>query len=123
MAAWYEDARFHIFTDCDVFIEDDGTYLYVENVAFNYNGDYTCCLYYQRECWNGTKLYDRGEHIGACNEYIGGLEKAPWSVAQRIISSYLAEWASHESKENADIINDAKNSLLNDATEDEKFFY
>ena len=123
MAAWHEDARFYIFTDCDVFVEDDGTYLYVENEAFNYNGDYTCCLYYQRECWNGTKLYDRGEHIGACNEYIGGLEKAPWSVAQRTISSYLAEWASHESKENADIINDAKNSLLNDATEYEKFFY
>lgn len=123
MAAWHEDARFYIFVDCDVFIENDGTYLYVENEAFNYNGDYTCCLYYQREGWNGTKWYDRGEHIGACNEYISGLEKAPWSVAQRIISSYLAEWEMRESKENADIINDARYSLLNDATEDEKFFY
>lgn len=123
MTAWHEDARFYIFTDCDVFVEDNGTYLYVENEAFNYNGDYTCCLYYQREDWNGTKWYDSGEHIGACNEYIGGLEKAPWNVAQFIISSYLAEWASHESEEDAKIINDAKDSLLNDATEDEKFSY
>lgn len=123
MAAWHENARFYIFADCDVFIDDDGDYLYVENEAFNYNGDYTCCLYYQREDWNGTKWYDRGEHIGACNEYISGLEKAPWSVAQRIISSYLAEWEVRESKENADIINDARYSLLNDATEDERFVY
>lgn len=123
MAAWYEDTRFYIFTDCDVFIEDDGTYLYVENEACDYNGDYTCCTYYQREDWDGTKWYDGGEHIGACNEYINRLEKAPWDVARHIISSYLAFAASHEDKEDAEIINDAKDSLLNDATEYEKFSY
>lgn len=44
MKAWYEEARFNIFTECDVFIED-GNYLYIENEPFNYNGDYICRLY------------------------------------------------------------------------------
>lgn len=123
MTAWYEDARFYIFTDCDVFVENDGTYLYVENEAFNYNGDYTCCLYYQRKEWNGTKWYDRGEHIGVCNEYINKLEKAPWDVARTIICNYLSSWASHEDDDTALIILNAKDALMEYPIEEGTFVY
>lgn len=123
MAAWHEDARFYIFADCDVFIEDDGNYLYVENEPFDYNGNYTCCIYYQCENHDGAKWYDRGEHVAVSNEYVNDLEKAPWDVAQCIISHYLAEWALHEDGETADIINDAKANLMNNATAEERFVY
>ena len=39
MTAWYESARFDVFCDCDVYIED-GNYIYVENQPLNYRGDY-----------------------------------------------------------------------------------
>ena len=114
MAAWHEDARFHIFTDCDVFIEGNGTYLYVENEAFDYYGDYTCCIYYERSDYDGTKWYGRGDHVGCCNEYINKLEKAPWDIAKSIITSYLVFTADHEDDEDKkETINDAKNCLTN----------
>ena len=123
MAAWHEDARFYIFTDCDVFVDNNGRYLLAMNEAFDYHGNYTCCSYYRINNYNGTKWYDKGEHFGACNEYINKLEKAPWDVARTIISNYLSSWVSHEDGDMANDILDAKYCLMDYAIEDEKFTY
>lgn len=39
MTAWHEDARFYIFTDCDVFVDNNGRYLLAMNEAFDYHGN------------------------------------------------------------------------------------
>lgn len=134
--AWHEDARFHIFTDCDVFIED-GHYLYVENQAYNYNGDYVCCDFQQGRNLDGTMFYMQGEHSGASNKYILGFKKAPWNIARDVIERYLAIWQKHKerfeeenrlSEENGDFmdsvsIQDARDNLMRYAVEGEKFVY
>lgn len=96
MTAWHKTARFRIFTDCDVFVEDSGRYLYVENQAFNYHGDYVCCEYQQGRNLDGTMFYMQGEHCGADNKYILGLQKAPWNIARDILLRDLESWQQYE---------------------------
>lgn len=126
MKAWFEEARFDIFAECDVYCED-GSYLYVENEPFNYNGDYTCCVYQQGRNLDGTMFYIRGEHCPADNNYIMSLDKAPWNVARDIIERDLAELQAYEydngNVENSEIIEDARCSLMEDAKEDEIFIF
>jgi hypothetical protein len=137
MTAWHENARFNIFTECDVYIEDDH-YLYVENQAFDYYGDYVC-----RECHiiddpTGNTAFMWHDAVGADNDYIcgfdnvDGLEKAPWNIARKIINSYLVRWQSieetldkyhSENEKKAPLIEDARWYLMHDATEDEVFTY
>lgn len=137
MTAWHETARFRIFTDCDVFVEDGGHYLYVENQAFNHHGDYICCEYQQGRNLDGTMFYMQGEHCGADNEYIMQLQKAPWNIARDVIERNLADWQKHEEEyeednsmeeEHGDILNsiliqDARDCLMRSAVESEKFEY
>lgn len=95
MTAWHETARFRIFTDIDVYCED-GNYLLVENKAFNYHGDYVCCVYQQGRNLDGTAFYMQGEHCGADNEYIVKLEKAPWNIARDVVLRSLTSWQQYE---------------------------
>lgn len=122
MTAWHEDARFDVFTKCDVYIED-GHYLYVENQAYNYDGGYNCVECNISDNSDGSKYYIWSSWSGADNGYIIGLEKAPWDIAREIIERNLARWESHEDKDKAEIIEDARWYLMNDATEDEVFTY
>lgn len=102
MTAWHKTARFYIFTDIDVFVEDSGRYLLVENRAFNYHGDYICCEYQQGRNLDGTMFYMQGEHCGADNEYILGLKKAPWNIARDIILRDLESWQQYEEQFESD---------------------
>mgnify|MGYP006910410493 CR=1 FL=1 len=122
MTAWYEDARFDVFADCDVF-KEDGHYLYVENQAYDYNGSYVCCDYQQGRNLDGTMFYMRGDVSGASNDYVMGLEKAPWDIARDIIGRVLDNMKEHETAEFKDVIDNAKHYLMEYATEDEKFSY
>lgn len=126
MAAWHEDARFDVFTDCDVFVESPGHYLYVENQAYNYNGDYVCREYQQGTNLDGTKFYMVGEYAPASNDYIMGLKPAPWNIARDVIARELItlweeETMASEDVERADDILMARDALLSDAVEGEKF--
>lgn len=132
--AWHDNARFRIFTECDVYMEG-GNYLYVENEAFNYNGFYTCCPYQQGTNLDGSKFYLEGDFAGADNKYIMGLEKAPWNIAKDVISRYLLGWQHHEEllEESgmyddlddgiSGLIEEARYSLENYAVENEKFVF
>ena len=131
MTAWHESARFDVFCDCDVYIED-GNYLYVENQPFNYCGDYICYPYHCGENLDGTPYYVYDDCSGAGNDYISTLVKAPWDVARNIIERHLAATQIHEEdldKERdederiAPIIYDARHSLMEYATDGEKFTY
>lgn len=129
MAAWHEDARFNVFTDCDVFIED-GEYLYVENRAFDYSGRYACRDYQQGRNADNTFFYMRGEYSGADNDYIMTLEKAPWNIARDIIMReldsmirYYNEIEDNEAVETACIIEGAEDALMTYGNEGEKFTY
>lgn len=130
--AWHKTARFDIFTDTDVYCED-GNYLLVENQAFNYYGDYVCCVYQRGRNLDGTMFYMQGEHCGADNEYILGLRKAPWNIARDIIARSLESWQKYEEifKDEDDdccdsisgLIEEARWYLMHDADENEKFTY
>lgn len=123
MTAWHEDARFNVFTDCDVFIED-GNYLYVENKPFGYSGRYLCHDYQQGRNADNTFFYMRGEYSGADNEYIMTLEKAPWNIARDVImcelNNMIRNYGSIEDYEAVSIIEYAIDWLSN-AKEGEKF--
>ena len=136
MTAWHENARFRIFTDVDVFIEGSN-YLLVENQAFNYHGDYVCCLFQQGRNLDGSAFYLQNEHCGADNEYIMQLEKAPWNIARDVIALSLENWKKREEEyeednsmeeEQGDILNsvyiqNAMDSLMHNAVEGEKYEY
>ena len=134
MTAWHETARFRIFADVDVFVEDSGHYLLVENQAFNYHGDYVCCEYQQGRNLDGTMFYMQGEHCGADNEYIVKLQKAPWDIARDVILHSLESWIKYEEQFVNDDEDDADDNgtigLIEDAiwylkraNEGEKFTY
>ena len=130
MTAWHKDARFNIFCEIDVFMEGSN-YLLVENQAFNYHGDYTCCLFQQGHNLDGSAFYLQGEHCGADNEYIMQLEKAPWNIARDVIALGLENWKKYEEqfeKEDdeercSELIENAIWYLMHDAKEEEKFEY
>lgn len=131
MTAWHEEARFDVFCECDVFIED-GHYLYVENQPFDYNGNYICCDYQQGRNADNTMFYMKGEHSGASNDYIMSLRKAPWKVARDVIEKELKDMERIEAEldndrdeddRNAPIIEDARRCLMEYATENEVFSY
>lgn len=126
MTAWHEDARFNVFADCDVFIED-GNYLYVENQAFDYSGRYACRDYQQGRNADNTFFYMRGEYSGADNDYIMTLEKAPWNIARDIIMRELDSMIRHyneiEDNEAVYIIEGAEDALMTYGNEGEKFTY
>lgn len=128
MTAWHENARFDVFAECDVFVEDSGRYLYVENKAFDYNGYYCCHCYQQGTNLDGTKFYLCGEWTAADNEYVMGLEPAPWNIARDLIAEEMRIWAETVSVDEDDVdFNEAEDillarkSLLEDAVEGEKF--
>ena len=133
--AWHDNARFRIFSECDVYMEGS-SYLYVENQPFNYYGSYVCCDYQQGRNLDGSKFYLKGEFAGADNKYICNLEKAPWNIAKDIIGLYLKDWQRQEemleelddddeSGEAGDslagLIEEARYSLNQYAVENEKF--
>lgn len=131
MATWHDYARFDVFCDCDVFVED-GHYLFVENNAFDYAGNYACHDYQQGRNLDGTMFYLAGEYSGASNDYIMSLEKASWNVARDVVLRELHEVLKHESvldKErdedyaNVPIIEDAIFCLGNHLEKDGKFVY
>lgn len=122
MTAWYENARFNVFCECDVFIEDDH-FLWVENEAFDYDGSYVC-----RECviikkFDGSNYYMWSDCNGANNDYIMGLEKAPWNIARDIVERELARFQGEVGDEDAESIEDARRCLMEYASEYEQFVY
>lgn len=130
MTAWHENARFDIFCECDVYVESPGRYLYVENTAHNYHGDYVCNEYQQGTNVDNTAFYMRFDTSCVSNEYIAGLEKAPWNVARDIIGIELDRLKYIESMNEADKdesmvenIEDAMRCLMEYAVEGEKFTY
>ena len=118
MTDWHENARFHIFTDYDVFVEDSGHYLLVENQAFNYHGDYVCCEYQQGRNLDGTMFYMQGEHCGADNEYIVKLQKAPWDIARDVILRSLESWQQREEQFESDEYEDDDDCGISGLIED-----
>lgn len=123
MASWHDNARFDLFTQCDVYVESPGHYLYVENVAYDYNGSYACCEYQQGTNLDGTKFYMQGEWVPASNEYIMQLEKAPWGIARDVVLKALENYKnSLGSEEERDIVDDAIEGLM-DAVESEVYAY
>ena len=128
---WKDNARFNIFCQCDVFVED-GHYLYVESMPFNYNGMFTVREYSIVKQYDNTNAYIYCDICGADNEYISNLDMAPWEIARDIIERELARWEMNERgyeddeddiDSNASIIHDARWSLMHYATPNEKFNY
>ena len=124
MNAWHECARFDVFNKRDVFIEN-GHYLYVEDDAFDFNGNYVCREYQQGRNEDNTFFYFPGEPMAADNAYVMSLEKAPWNIARDVILRELEimkkDYSEIEDDEAVEIIENVKDSLMEYATEDEKF--
>lgn len=120
MTIWHDDARFDVFTICDVYIEDNG-YLYVEDQAFDYHGNYNVNPYEISEQANGESILIRYDTCGADNDYICTLEQAPFDIAKRIILNELRLWKRHTNQEEADIIQNAIEDLEEHTEEEGKF--
>ena len=92
----------------DVFIEDDGTYLYVECEPWNWAHLLCCVNYVKTENLAGSTEWIIGEHSGCDVEYLKALKPAPeddakWIIGNEIIREAQAraiddpeEWESWE---------------------------
>lgn len=127
MVMWHEDARFNIFTECDVY-DEDSNYLLVKNIPDfsgkslqHQSGKFDACMYYRRFDQDGNISYVQSDHVAASNGYIRELPKAPWNIARDIIAHDLdtqmeqevaIKNVKNEAENRIKILNSAKKNII-----------